>query len=53
MPTAAAACEIPTPVCKHCDVTMVFVGKLPSVAHHPEVRVFRCYNCNHVTSEAT
>jgi hypothetical protein len=49
MPPAAS--KIPPPVCKHCDVTMALIGKLPSVQHHPEVRVFRCYSCNHVASE--
>lgn len=53
MPTAAAACKIPAPVCKHCDLTMVFLGKLPSVQQHPEVQVFRCLSCNHVASEET
>jgi hypothetical protein len=46
-----ATSQIAAPVCKHCDVTMVFVGKLPSVQQHPEIRVFRCYVCNHVASE--
>jgi hypothetical protein len=51
MQPAASACKIPSPVCQHCDVAMVYVGKLPSVQHHPEVCVFRCYSCNHVASE--
>jgi hypothetical protein len=50
-PAAAVAAELPSPVCEHCDVTMVYVGKLPSVLHYPEVLVFRCYGCNHVVSE--
>jgi hypothetical protein len=50
---SAAACQIPAPACKHCDLTMSFVGKLPSVQQHPEVRVFRCPGCNHVACEET
>ena len=50
-PAAAVAAELPSPVCEHCDESMVYVGKLPSVLHYPEVLVFRCYSCNHVVSE--
>jgi hypothetical protein len=46
----SSASVVPPPVCEHCAAAMKFVGKLPSVLHRPEVRVFRCYKCNQVTS---
>jgi len=30
---------------------MTLIGKLPSVAHRPAVRVFRCQGCNRIASE--
>jgi hypothetical protein len=39
------------PTCKHCTETMTLIGKLPSVAQHPAVRVFRCHGCNRIASE--
>jgi hypothetical protein len=47
----AASSKIPCPVCRHCGATMALVGKLPSIGTHPEVRVFRCYDCNRILSE--
>jgi hypothetical protein len=28
-----------------------FVGKLPKIAHWPEVHTYRCTQCHHVISE--
>jgi hypothetical protein len=47
MPSASA---LQPPICEQCDAAMKFVGKLPSVQHRPEVRVFRCTSCNHIAS---
>jgi hypothetical protein len=38
-------------MCEKCDLEMVLLGKLPGVALHVAVRVFRCYVCNNVISE--
>jgi hypothetical protein len=44
------AIVVQPPVCEQCAAAMKFVGKLPSVQHRPEVRVFRCLSCNQVAS---
>jgi hypothetical protein len=38
-------------ICGECGADMKQLGKLPAIARHPAIRVFRCYGCDNVVSE--
>jgi hypothetical protein len=38
--------------CEGCGEQMIHLGNLPSVLAKPALKVFRCYGCNNVVSEA-
>ncbi len=36
--------------CEACNGAMTLIGRLPRIMLRPTVHVFRCFNCNSVTS---
>ena len=47
----AAPAEKPVRCCDKCEAEMTHLGDLPPLLGAAPVRIFRCYNCNHVVSE--
>jgi hypothetical protein len=43
---------VPRRRCDKCDAAMTHLSDLPPLAASPAIRIFRCYACNHVVSEA-
>ena len=42
---------VPQRRCDKCDAEMTHLSDLPPLSAAPPVRIFRCYDCNHVVSE--
>ena len=37
--------------CDKCNAIMKQLGTLPALSIHTAIKVFRCYNCDHVVAE--
>jgi hypothetical protein len=50
-PSAIASPEAPSRVCEKCSSDMTHLSDLQPMVGSAALRVFRCYDCNHVVSE--
>lgn len=44
--------DVPSRACDKCDADMTHLSDLQPIIGSAAMRVFRCYACNHVVSEA-